>query len=86
VHLRLRFADASTQDVELPVEIWSKGDRHEAVISVKAPVVGVRLWPEGVVPDWNATNDIWGTPPAASANGSATTGGLSGEIGGRATP
>jgi hypothetical protein len=86
VHLRLRFADASTQDVTLPVEIWSQGDRYQAVIAVKAPVVGARLWPEDVVPDWNATNDTWGTPPAATAGSSATTGGLSGEIGGHAVP
>jgi len=86
VHLRLRFADASTQDVGLPVEIWSQGDRYEAVIAVKAPVVGARLWPEDVVPDWNAGNDTWGTPPAANARASATTGGLSGEIDAHAAP
>jgi peptidase M1-like protein len=86
VHLRLRYADASTQDVNLPVEVWSQGDRYEAVIAVKAPVIGARLWPEDVVPDWNSTNDAWGTAPAAAAGGSATTGGLSGNIGGHASP
>ena len=87
MHIRLRFADASTEDVHFPVEIWSQGNRYDAVIAVKGPVVGARLWPEGVVPDWDATNDTWGTPPASgSSNASATTGGLSGDIGGHATP
>ncbi|HET9683516.1 MAG TPA: M1 family metallopeptidase, partial [Gemmatimonadaceae bacterium] len=86
VHLRLRFNDNSTEDVDLPVEIWSQGRQYQAVIAVKAPVVGARLWPGDVVPDWNATNDVWGAPPAAEPNASATTGGLSGEIGGHAMP
>ena len=86
VHLRLRFNDNSTEDVDLPVEIWSQGRQYQAVIAVKAPVVGARLWPGDVVPDWNATNDVWGAPPAAEPNASATTGGLSGEIGGHAIP
>jgi hypothetical protein len=87
VRLRLRFAASSTQDVDLPVEVWSHGDRYDAVIAVKAPVVGVRLWPEGIVPDWDATNDTWGAaPPAAAANAPSTVGGLSGAIGGHPAP
>ena len=87
VKLRFRFNDNSTQDVALPVEIWSRSDRYEAVIAVKGQVIGARLWPEGVVPDWNATNDAWGTAPAApSATAASTAGGLSGDIGGKALP
>jgi hypothetical protein len=57
------------------------------VLAVKGPVVGDRLWPEGVVPDWNSTNDAWGAPvPGVPASPPATTGGLSGEIPGRAAP
>jgi hypothetical protein len=87
VKMRLRFADNSTQDLSLPVEIWSRSDRHDAVIPVKGQVIGVRLWPEGVVPDWNTTNDVWGTAPAGSeVTAPSTVGGLSGEIGGRPLP
>ena len=46
VTMRLKFNDASTQDVRLPVEIWSHGDRYKATIPVSRPVVGVRLWPD----------------------------------------
>jgi hypothetical protein len=89
IRLRLLFRDNTTRDVAMPVEVWSRGDRYEALLEVKGPIIGARLWPEGVVPDWNSTNDAWGAPvPAASASASApaTTGGLSGEIGGRALP
>ena len=86
VRLRLLFSDNTTQDVTLPVETWARGDRQEAVIAVKGPVIGVRLWPEGVVPDWNPTNDAWGTPVGGAAAPAATAGGLSGEIGGRPLP
>jgi hypothetical protein len=70
----------------MPVEIWSQGERIEAVLAVKAPVIGARLWPEGVVPDWNSTNDAWGTPVPLTPSTATTTGGLSGEIGGHALP
>jgi aminopeptidase N len=87
IRLRLLFRDNTTRDVAMPVEVWSRGDRYEAVLEVKGPIIGARLWPEGVVPDWNSTNDAWGAPvPAPSASAPATTGGLSGEIGGRALP
>jgi Peptidase family M1 domain len=87
VKMRLQFSDNSTQDVSLPVEIWARGDRYEAVIPVKAPVKGARLWPDGVVPDWNSTNDVWGAPPpTVPVNTASTVGGLSGEIGGKPLP
>jgi aminopeptidase N len=86
IRLRLLFRDNSTQDVSMPVEVWSQGERIEAVIAVKAPVIGARLWPEGVVPDWNPTNDAWGTPVPSTTATATTTGGLSGEVGGHALP
>ncbi|MEO6527189.1 MAG: M1 family metallopeptidase [Gemmatimonadaceae bacterium] len=86
VRLRLLFNDNTTQDVSLPVEIWARSERHEAVLAVKGPVIGARLWPEGVVPDWNTTNDAWGTPVTGPPAPAATAGGLSGDIGGRPLP
>ena len=84
--MRLLFRDNSTQDVAMPVEVWARGERIETAIDVKATVIGARLWPEGIVPDWNATNDAWGTPVPVEAAPVATSGGLSGEIGQRPTP
>ena len=86
VRLRLLLKDNTTRDVDMPVEVWSRGERIEAVVEVRSPVIGARLWPEGVVPDWNATNDAWGTPVPVQATPMATTGGLSGDIGGRPLP
>ena len=84
VKLRLLFNDNTTRDVSLPVEIWSRGQRYEAEISVKGPVIGARLWPDGIVPDWNTTNDAWGAPVSVPKESLATEGGLSGDVNGGA--
>ena len=80
VSMRLALADGSTQDVHLPVDIWSRGNVFKATVAVKSAVMGARLWPDGAVPDWNAANDTWGTPPAAAdltvKGRGATSGGL----------
>jgi Peptidase family M1 domain len=76
VTLRLRLANGETQDVRLPVEIWARSDRYTASIPVKASVVGVRLWPEPTVPDWNSGNDTWGNPPPADPPAASTAGGV----------
>jgi aminopeptidase N len=76
VELRLRLADGSTQDVALPVQVWTQGDHHEAVLPVRTTVTGARLWPDGTVPDFNATNDVWGTAPPADVMTASTAGGL----------
>jgi hypothetical protein len=74
--MRLRLADGSTQDVSIPVEIWSSNERVTAEVPVRSNVVGVRLWPDGTVPDWSDENDTWGNAPPADAPGLVTTGGL----------
>lgn len=76
VTVRLRFDDRTTQDVRLPVEIWARGDRYVASLPVERPVVGARLWPDQSVPDWNASNDVWGDAPAADAHPASTGGGI----------
>ncbi|HEY2065284.1 MAG TPA: M1 family metallopeptidase [Gemmatimonadaceae bacterium] len=87
VKMRLRFADNSVQDVSLPVDIWAHGNRFDAEIPVKGTVTGVRLWPDGAVPDWDSSNDAWGAAPAGPRpNAPSTSGGLSGEIGGKPLP
>jgi hypothetical protein len=80
VSMRFALANGTTQDVHLPVDIWSRGNVFTVTVTVKSAVTGARLWPDGVVPDWNPANDTWGTPPPAtdlSALGrGATSGGL----------
>jgi hypothetical protein len=58
------FSDGSTEDFHLPAEIWARSDRFDAELPVRGKVTGVRLWPDPTVPDWNATNDTWGSAPS----------------------
>ncbi|HVS61418.1 MAG TPA: M1 family metallopeptidase [Gemmatimonadaceae bacterium] len=72
VRLRVAYADGTTQDFSLPVNIWARGNRFDAVLPVRGPVTGVRLWPDPSVPDWNPSNDTWGNPPPANPAGPVT--------------
>jgi hypothetical protein len=63
VRIRLKYANGTTADFDLPVNIWANGDRFDAVINAALPVVGVRLWPDPSVPDWDRSNDTWGDAP-----------------------
>jgi hypothetical protein len=72
VRLRVRYADGTTQDFSLPVNIWAGKDTFEAAFPARARVTGVRLWPNPSVPDWNSANDTWGNPPASDPSGPVT--------------
>jgi Peptidase family M1 domain len=76
VELRLKLSDGSTQDVKLPVDVWFLGDRYTATIPVRSPLAGARLWPDGTVPDFNSSNDTWGSAPPEDRMGPVTGGGL----------
>jgi hypothetical protein len=84
VELRLSYADGSTQDVRLPVDIWASCqdehaggcDHFDATLPARGAVTGVRLWPDPTVPDWNPANDAWGRAPAANPASAVTEGGL----------
>ncbi len=64
VSLRVKYSDGKSQDFKLPVEIWALSDHFNADLPARGKVVGVRLWPDPSVPDWNGSNDTWGTPPS----------------------
>jgi hypothetical protein len=81
VAMRLKLNDGTTQDVRLPVQIWAHSDRYTATIPVTRPVIGVRLWPDPTVPDWNSSNDVWGDAPPAAPNAPSSAGGLASPIG-----
>jgi hypothetical protein len=59
VELQLTFADGGVQTVNLPVEIWYKGDSYTATLVVDRPVVSATLNPDGMFPDANASNNGW---------------------------
>jgi hypothetical protein len=72
VKLRVAYADGTTEDFSLPVAIWARGNRFDAVVPARGTVTGARLWPDPSVPDWNPSNDTWGNPPAANPPGPVT--------------
>jgi len=72
VRLRVGYADGTTRDFSLPINIWARGNRFDAMLPGRGPVTGVRLWPDPSVPDWNPSNDTWGNPPPANAGGPVT--------------
>ena len=76
VTMRLKLNDQSTRDVRLPVEIWTHADRYTATVPINKPIVGVRLWPDPNVPDWNSANDVWGDAPPADRQAVSTGGGI----------
>jgi hypothetical protein len=63
VPLRITFADGATKALQLPVEVWYRGNTY--VYGVESPheVTRVELDPEGVLPDVRGENDVWERPP-----------------------
>ncbi len=85
VSMRLALANGSTSDARFPVQLWGacvgedrvagggECSRVTATVAVSSPVVGVRLWPDPTVPDWNRENDTWGQAPPPGRVGPVTT-------------
>ena len=72
VKFRVAYADGTREDFSLPVSIWARTNKFDAVVPVRGTVTGVRLWPDPSVPDWNPANDTWGNPPPANVPGPVT--------------
>jgi hypothetical protein len=75
VRLRVKYANGSTHDFTLPVDIWER-DQFSLRLLGSTPIVGVKLWPMTGGPDANASNDSWGDAPAGDAPVKMSTGGL----------
>jgi len=63
--VRVKYEDGTTEDFRFPVDVWTRGTSTSLAAPARGKVVGARLWPDGTVPDWNATNDTWGDAPKA---------------------
>ncbi|MDQ8153971.1 MAG: M1 family metallopeptidase [Gemmatimonadota bacterium] len=63
VAVRLAYEDGTTQDLTFPVDVWGDQPTVRVTAPARGRVIGARLWPDGLVPDWNAANDIWGNAP-----------------------
>lgn len=66
VELRVKYASGKTADFKYPVDVWSTSAWFKPTFTENGDqVVGVRLWPDPTVPDWNSANDTWGKAPDA---------------------
>jgi hypothetical protein len=59
VELTLTLADSSTQQVDLPVEIWYFGSTFTTDVTTPKPVVRAQLWGTDWFHDMNQRNDVW---------------------------
>jgi hypothetical protein len=81
LELKLKLASGATQDVHVPVDIWSRGEAVTTAVPVAAAVTGARLWPDrSSIPDVNPKNDTWGDAPPLDPIHPATIGGLAPQI------
>jgi len=59
VELQLTFVDGSSKTFTYPVEIWYKGDKYTADMTVDQPVKSATVNPDNVFPDVTAANNGW---------------------------
>ncbi len=59
VQLQVIYTDSSTENVNLPVEIWHRGDSWTHLLKTSKQVQRVVLDPNKMLPDVNVLNDTW---------------------------
>lgn len=59
VVMEVNYEDGTTEVVNLPVEIWQRGDSWNHVIGSDKEVKSVELDPKKLLPDVNFSNDAW---------------------------
>jgi len=60
VQLELRYGDGTTERRDLPVELWSLGDKFRYRMTGPKQVVGVVIDPKRLYPDSDRANNSWG--------------------------
>ncbi len=59
VKMKVTFADNTTKMIELPVEIWQRGNDWNYKLEGTKPITKVELDPNKMLPDVNFSNDNW---------------------------
>lgn len=67
VDLRLGFADGTTENVRLPIEIWYGGSRFVYVRRFPSELIKAEIDPDKNFPDVRRGNNVWLKPGAAEA-------------------
>ncbi len=63
VKLQVTYTDESTEEVDLPVEIWERGDSWTHLLRTDKTITKVEFDPKKQVPDINAGNDVFPNSP-----------------------
>ena len=66
VELQLTFKDGTTKLYKYPVEIWYKSDKYVARINAPMAVTAATVNPDGLFPDFVASNNAWAPPAPAT--------------------
>lgn len=66
VELQLTFKDGTTKLYRYPVEIWYKSDKYVARLTTQMAVTAATVNPDGLFPDFVASNNAWAPPPPAT--------------------
>lgn len=59
VQLQVFYADNTTENISLPVEVWQRGNSWEHLLKTTKQVQRVVLDPNKMLPDVNVLNDTW---------------------------
>lgn len=59
LHFVATFADGSTEERRLPVELWFQSDRAVVSLFGRGEVTAVRIDPEQMLPDAERKNNVW---------------------------
>tara|TARA_R110000868_G_scaffold106443_2_gene291915 strand:- start:3770 stop:5776 length:2007 start_codon:yes stop_codon:yes gene_type:complete len=59
VVMNVTYSDDSSETIELPVEIWQRGNTWNYLLKTDKKVENVELDPKKIVPDVNSSNDTW---------------------------
>ncbi len=59
MELKVIFADNSTRDIRLPVEIWHRGNTWQYYLKSEKQIKRVVFDPNKIIPDINMLNDTW---------------------------
>lgn len=59
VEIEVTYADGSSEDLRLPVEIWQRGDSWNHLLETDKELQHLELDPHKILPDVNYSNDVW---------------------------
>ncbi|ANW95758.1 peptidase M1 [Wenyingzhuangia fucanilytica] len=59
VKLKVTYDDDITEEKNIPVEIWQRGDSWNYLLKTNKKVKSVEIDPNKILPDINSSNDVW---------------------------